>query len=289
MAMASPPFQLLPEYPTESPEWFAARAEGVTASDMQLLGRNSLAAFTVVKADKVNPGSSFVDTPYTRWGKEREPFIAAHVEFLFGVEPNRRIAVSEADPRWRATPDGLGERLGEYKTTIKDWPEEVGAIPRHYYDQVQWAQHVTGIHETVFAWEVNLGFTPGPVRMVIVPHDEERVEQLLEIAEDFWTFRHSDQPLGEYDDLLAQWAMVDDEIKEVEARKAALDAMIRERAGGNDLAVKSPFGSISLATPSPRKGFDSTAFKAAHPALYEEFVTTTPATKQTLRVTPKKG
>ena len=39
-------FTWLPEYPVESPEWFAARSAAVTASDMQRLGRGSLAAFT---------------------------------------------------------------------------------------------------------------------------------------------------------------------------------------------------------------------------------------------------
>lgn len=282
-------FTLLPEFAAESPEWFAARAEGVTASDMQRLGRASAPAFASVKREKVDPGSGFFDTPYTRWGKEREPHIAATVEFLHGVPANKRIAISDENPLHRATPDGLGDLLGEYKTTIHDWPEEVEAIPRHYLDQVYWAQHVLEREATVFAWEVNLGFTPGPIRTLIIPRDEDRIEQLREIAEDFWTYRLSDEPLGEYDDLLAQWADAVAALNEAEATKDALAALIRERSGGKDLSVKSPFGSISLSTPKPRATFDSTRFRADHPDLAAQYTVETPATQPTLRVTLPKG
>lgn len=288
----APPFTLLPEYPIESPEWFAARAAGVTASDMQTLGRGSLPAFAQIKRQKIDPGAGFVDTPYTRWGKEREPHIASTIEFLHGVPANKQIAVSTLDERWRATPDGWDAalaRLGEYKTTIHDWPEEIDAIPRHYRDQVAWAQYVFDAGETIFAWEVNLGFTPGPIRSLIIPRDEERIEQLVEIAEDFWTFRTSDQPLGEYDDLIAAWAEIAAELAEVESRKEAIAEQIRTRAGGADLAVKSPFGSISLTLPSPRKTLNSAQLREDHPDLYASYEVSTPATKQTLRVTLPKG
>lgn len=283
-------YKLLPDFEVESPEWFAARAAGVSASDMQVLGRDTLAAFESVKRKKQGL-DAFAGNAYTEWGKEREPAIAAHVAFMHDIEPTDRICVSDDDSRWIASPDGIGAMLGEYKTTGTDWATLPEAIPAHYYDQVQWAQFVTGIHETVFAWEVRLGtpgsFVPGALKMITVPHDPERVAELVDIAERFWEYLQTEQEPGEYDDLLVAYTLADNAVKEASAELAEIKLKIRERAGDSDLAVKSQFGSISLSMPKPRETFDTTAFKKAHPEMVAEFTKLTPASDKTLRVTPK--
>lgn len=281
---------LLPDHPVESPEWFAARAGGVSASDMHLIGRDTIAAFAELKARKLGQ-STFHGNAYTAWGKEREPAIAERVEFEFDVHPTDRIAQSDIDPRWLASPDGIGDMLGEYKTTGTDWPLDVQDIPPSYYDQVQWAQFVLGIDQTVFAWEVRLGsapyFTPGGYRRIIIPHNPKRVAELLDAAERFWVYYQGEQTPGEWDDMLARWADMTRRSAELAAERAELDAEIRERAGADDLAVKSDLGSISLAFPKPRATFDATAFKQDHPDLHSQYMTTTPPAQKTLRVTPK--
>lgn len=282
-------FTLLPDYPVESPEWFAARGAGITASDMQLLGRGTPSAFAAVKARKLGQ-DRFTGNVYTAWGREREPVIASHVEFLHGVAPTDRVAVADADPRWLASPDGLSESLlGEYKTTGTPWPVDVQSIPLPYVDQVLWAQFVTGIHETVFAWEVREGaapyFTPGAFHHLIIPHDPARVAELVRIAEDFWAYWHSEQVSGEWDSIVAEWALMEARAAEVAAERAELEARIRDRADGRDVSAKTPFGSLSLATPKPRAALDQAAFKQAHPDLYTQFTKITPPSRQTLRVT----
>ena len=283
-------YTLLPDFAVESPEWFAARAAGASASDMETLGRDTVAAFEAVKRRKLG-ADKFFGNPFTSWGKEREPVIAARVHFEHDIEPTDRICVSVSDPRWIASPDGIGACLGEYKTTGTFWDESLEAIPAHYYDQVQWAQFVTGVHETVFAWEERLGtpgsFTPGRFGQVVIPHDPERAAQLLDIAERFWEYLHTEQEPGLYDDLLAEYTLADLAVKEATVRLDAVKAQIRERAGDSDLAVKSPFGSISLAFPKPRESFDSVAFKKAEPDTYKKFVRLSAPKDKTLRVTPR--
>lgn len=281
-------FTLLPLVPVESPEWHAIRAGGTTATDIAKLANGGPAAWAEMKARKRGAPGTFHGNAYTEWGKAREPFIAAHVTFLYDIDPTDRIIQATADPRRLASPDGIGkDRLGEYKTTVNPWEERPDAIPRTYYDQVQWALDVAEYDETVFAWEDNENFTPGALHHIIVPRDKKRLVILRDTFERFQDYLAADEQVAEWDAAIAEAYQAKLRLDEAQAGYDALMQGIRDRAGEREFSAKSPFGSLSYATPKPREAFDSTAFKAAHPALAAEFTKTTPAKHPTLRFSPK--
>lgn len=281
-------FTLLPDVEVESPEWFTLRAGGCTATDIAKLANGGPAAWAEVKAKKQGAPSTFHGNAYTRWGNEREPFIASHIEFLYGVKHTNRIIRNDADPRRLASPDGIGDtRLGEYKTTVNPWEERPDAIPRDYYDQVQWALDVAGYDETVFAWEDNENFTPGKLHHIIVPRDEKRLIVLRDTFERFMDYLEEGDRPGEWDAEIAEAYQAKARLDEAQAGYDEVMQRIRDRAGESEFSAKSPFGSLSYASPKPREAFDATAFRAAHPVLAAEFMKITPAKQPTLRFTPK--
>ena len=267
--------------------WLEQRKNYITATDVAKLANGGPAQWALVKADKLGAPSTFTGNRFTDWGREREPFIVANLEFLYDVHPNDKLAVRDGT-QWAGTPDAIGDgRLGEVKTTVRDWELDPRALPQNYQDQMLWCQYVFDMPETAFGWELNDNFTPGPQRHLLFPRDDDRLAMLIDTAERFLTFLHDEQPLSEWDDITAQAAIVKRRLDRAQAEWDELMEAIRDRAGDSDLAVKTAFGSISLAYPKPRDTFDQAAFKAAHPAIWSEFTKTTPPSKRTLRVTTK--
>lgn len=273
---------------TDEAAWLAQRRNFVTATDIAKLANGGPAQWALVKADKLGTAPAFTGNRYTDWGKTREPFIVASLELLYDVAPNDQLAVKDGT-QWAGTPDAIGGTLlGEVKTTTKDWPVDPHLLPQNYQDQMLWCQGVFDLPSTAFAWEVNENFTPGAFRHLLFPHDADRYTILEDTARRFLDFLNDEQPLGDWDGLTAEASILKARLDAVQAEYDELLETIRERAGDSDLAVKTPFGSISLAYPKARDSFDSTAFKAAHPALYSEFVKTIAPSKRTLRFTPQK-
>ena len=276
-------------------EWLEQRRGYVTATDIARLAHGGPATWEAVRREKiVGPGPRFT-TPHIEWGVEREPHIVALLTFQFDMQPNARVHVLDGT-RWAATPDAISEtRTGEVKTSVSDLGADVAGLcasakGRGYYDQVQWAMLAADRRECAFAWELNDQFTPAPGASFLIPRDEARIAELVEVAVRFLEYLGEDAGTpGEYDDLLAEYIAAKAAEDEAKARTAAVLDRIRERAGDSDLSVSSPFGSISLAYPKPRQTFDAAAFKQEHSGLYERFMKTTPPAQRTLRVTPKKG
>lgn len=269
---------------TSEEQWLAARVPRVTATDIARLASGGAAAWDAVKAEKQGSQAVFQGNTYTEWGKEREPVIAAHVEFLHGINPNDSLYVNGGRA---ATPDGVSDDANsELKTTVRDWAPE--AIPRKYLDQVLWAQLVREVDRTLFAWEPHTNFIPGPIRTLWIPRDEKRIEHLIEVEAEFLDYLTADnREPGEFDALIAAAAVAQAELDEKQAELDEVKALIRDRIGDRDrVSAKSPHGSISYFTAKPRESFDATAFKTADPARWAEFVRTTEV-KPTLRVTTK--
>ena len=267
--------------------WLEQRRSYITATDVAKLANGGPAQWALVKADKLGNAPTFVGNRFTEWGREREPFIMANLEFLYDVHPNDHLAVLDGT-QWAGTPDGIGDgRLAEVKTTVRDWALDPHALPQNYQDQMTWCQYVFDVRETAFGWELNDNFTPGPQRHLLYPRDDDRLAMLIDTAEAFLRYLHDEQPMGEWDDITAQAAIVKARLDRAQDEWNELMDTIRDRAGDDDLAVKTAFGSISLAYPKPRETFDQAAFREAHPALYAEFIKTTAPAKRTLRVTTK--
>lgn len=273
-------------------EWLEQRRGYVTATDIARLSRGGPATWAAIRAEKVTGLRTFHGNWYTEWGNEREPYIVDLLGFAYDVTPNDQVHVLDGT-LWAATPDAISDtRTGEVKTSVKPLgqaPDELRKIKPDYSDQVQWAMLAADRGECAFGWELNDGFTPAPGATFLIPRDDDHIERLVETAEEFLAYLTEGETPGAYDDLIAEYAEVTAEKAEVVAREKDVLDRIRERAGDDDLAVKSPLGSISLAFPKARATFDSTAFKAADPDTYAQYVKATPPAQRTLRVTPKKG
>lgn len=268
---------------TSEEQWKEERRTRRTATDIARLANGGPAAWAAVKAEKHGTDTAFTGNAWTRWGHEREPRIAADMEFVAGLTPNDSLYVNGGRA---ATPDGVSaNQNGEYKTTVTDWEPAISALPVKYLDQVYWAQGVREVGETVFAWEPHEKFIPGPIRHIVIPLNEKRLAELIEVEARFIEFMAEDSPVGEFTDLIAVAAERKRVLDEAAAAYDDVLGLIRTRAGDREIAEKTPFGSVSLGWPKPRATFDATAFKAAHPDLHAQYVKTTPPTKQTLRVT----
>lgn len=172
--------------------WVAARRTGVTAT--QVANASTPAGFERAAADFILEYRE-PDNPYMVFGRDYEEFIADWVEAEFGVLPNEWLIAGE-NPKHLATPDGLSadhKRIGEYKTTGKDW-ETVERLPLRYVRQIQWQLHVTGANDCVVAWllreERDGEFIPGWMKPKsgIIKRDPEMIEGLIATADRLWHF-----------------------------------------------------------------------------------------------------
>ena len=172
--------------------WIEARRHGVTAT--QVANASTPAGFEKAAADFLVEWRE-PDNPYMKFGRDWEGHIADFVEVEFGVAPNEWLIRGE-NPRHLATPDGLSadhRRIGEYKTTGKDW-ETVEKLPARYRRQIQWQLHVTGAVECVVAWlvreEVDGEFVPASFspKTGLVKRDEEMIQDLVVTAGRLWRF-----------------------------------------------------------------------------------------------------
>lgn len=281
------------EHETEA-EWLEQRRAGITATDIARLAHGGPATWAQVRSEKRGFGG-FRGNRYTEWGKEREPFIAEYAAWLYeDLEPNNRLVESSQHPGFLATPDAIGRLvLGEFKTTVHPWKidgnDDLQAVKPEYYDQVQWALFVCGYGETVFAWEEHENFVPVRMDHAIIARDDERIAELVEVAERFSTFLAENDSPTEFGDLVSARLALDEEIAALTDQRAAIEAEIRERAGGRDISESYQFGSLSLSWPKPRETFDSTKFKKDHPDLAAGYVKLTPPKQQTLRITGAKN
>lgn len=314
---------------TDRPAWLSQRHHGVTATDIAKLMRATPAGRRRLIEDKVagkELNLSFKRA--ARWGTVREAYIADWLRRRFNVEANDRLFRGAGNDRHLATPDGIGldfdERVtaSEIKTGEDDLtpgpPEAIvdGVLrvdlvgdafrrssefwKKGYYDQVQWQILVLGADRGRFTWEQHDGDWsgwpergPAPVeaepRTVTIPRDDFRIDELVTTADLF---------LSDLDAAFAAGAVVVDPLLEAllrediaasaaaKAARAALEAYVAANAIES---YRSEAGSVSYAAGKGRTAFDQTAFKAAHPALAQEFMRTYPPGKPTLRVTPAKN
>lgn len=171
-------------------EWVDNHARSVSATTVAKAA--TPAGFRDVVASWGEPVEPNVFMEFgTRW----EPFIADFVKDRFGVMPCDWTIRAEQNPLHVASPDGLSldhTRLGEFKTTGKDWDvagKGVKGIPIGYRRQVQWQLYVTGATECVFAWLLrdDSGESPQPAwwepRTLIIGRDEEMITDLRAVAD----------------------------------------------------------------------------------------------------------
>lgn len=231
------PLQMVAADSLGSEEGLAARAAGVTASELHAIAVGGRGTWRRIRDGKLN-GATFHGNQHTKRGHEREPYLLAwacsHVAFL---EPNRALFAHPDNPLIMATPDGLGieERGGEFGVEVKSHEHTWGDrydIPAEHYDQMQVGMAVTGIDRWLYVWEV-MGEDGTPTletpRFRWVERDEKRIAKLLKEAEAFLAWRAAGAPVADddlpedVDDALAIIAAADEAIApHKKARDAAL-------------------------------------------------------------------
>jgi hypothetical protein len=184
--------------------WLAERRKGVTATEIAKLATGQKAARRDIFEEKISGLRSFTGNRYSDWGLEREIALSNRLELEFGFEASDILFFAPENSRHLATPDAvwLGEdsvKVAEIKTSKNDLnPEGRFFSKTTYLDQMQWQIYVAGetCTECLFMWEQHddnwiqdeFGvFRPEPLlaEWVWIPRDDERIAELILIADEF--------------------------------------------------------------------------------------------------------
>lgn len=232
------PLHMVAEDSLGSEEGLAARAAGVTASEIHAIAAGGRGTHRRILADKLN-GSTFRGNQHTKRGHEREPFLlawaCAHVALC---SANASLFGHPDMPHILATPDGLGfdpvrDAFGvECKSHDYGWGDR-DDIPADHYDQMQLGMFVTETRWWLYVWEV-MGEDGTPTLDAPsyrwVERDDARIAKLVKEAEAFMAWRAAGAPLAD-DDL-------PDDVDDALAVIAAADEAIAPHKKARDAALK---------------------------------------------------
>lgn len=218
----------------------AARAEGVTASEIYAIHTGGRSTWRRILDDKLN-GSTFRGNAHTRRGHEREPFILAGMVGLKGIvalEPNVALFANAAHPLHRATPDAIGALAdgtpvgGEVKSRAHGW--DVTTVPTEVLYQCQWGMHGLGFDRWVLGTEV-MGADGEPTlddpHVVIIERDQPLIDALARSADEFIAWREAGAPDDtlpiEQLDVIARWNAAKSRIAAATEEAKALEKQVR--------------------------------------------------------------
>lgn len=172
-----------------TPEWVAARRDGIGASDLAVIaGESPYKSPLDLWAEKrglVEPVIDAEQAELFEIGHLMEPTLLAIYERRTGRRPERAPnALAHPEIPWaRASLDAIApvERIVEAKwTNSTRWPAD--GIPEDVRIQCQWQMFVTG-------WKVAdvVALVGRSARVVEVPRDDAYIDDLYALAEDFWS------------------------------------------------------------------------------------------------------
>ena len=293
---------------TDEEAWHAARSRTndghtvVTASEVAMLASGGQSVWSNLRAEKAGAKRRWGGNEHTRWGHQREPDIAAAITDTYPwLIHNDNLCIQDADPRWRATPDMLGESpnmVCQIKTALWDGEKWTPfTIGQRYGDQVQWEMHVTGAPTALLAVEYydeldSGGFVPHfllePPHVIEISRDDERITELVAIAEQFIAMGQPDT----LDLYLADYARADAWEKAAKAEKEEVRKLIAkeiaERPSGKYVG---DLGSVTQGKDKTETVtvFDEARFKEKAPKTWEKYVEEKEkTTKGRLTITPAK-
>lgn len=268
-------------------QWHEGRDEGVTATDVaKLAGARSTQVREKLLDDKLN-GSSFHGNKHTRRGHENEPKLIAAAALLDGVDVldgSHALFGFPGNPLHRATPDGFGvhEEYGYFGAEVKHRAKPMrGGIPRAHRDQMLWGMHVLDADAWLYAWGVE--GTEGLAGHEWIERDEDRIDQLVTIADEFIEWRAAGAPAPEglpsdIDAIVARRARKQQKAARLTAEVKALDEQIKAWARGVGAKpgdpVKMP-GTAAGVFFEPKVDLivlDETKWAAAEPETYAEYL-----------------
>lgn len=239
------------------------------------------------------------DNNAMKWGRVLEPVIKQEY-----AEATGRTVLQPADMLRHAQHgfmvanlDGFTEdrRIVEIKTarTDRDWGEPGSdQVPQEYLLQVQHYMIVTGFQVA----DVAVLIGGSDFRLYEVPADRELQDMMIAAEADFWRRVQAGDPpepaslkdaqekygrasraeaveadaviAGYLDGLAKLSAQIEDLQAQADERKAKVMAYMAER---DTLTIAGRIA-VTWKQQAGARRFDSTAFKAAHPALYDQFL-----------------
>jgi putative phage-type endonuclease len=282
-------------------DWLKARSTGIGGSDVAaILGLSKWKTPLTVYMEKRGELAPQPDNDAMRWGRYLEPVVRQ----AYADETGREVRLPEQlvrHPRHDfmiANVDGFTEdrRIFEAKTarTADGWGEPGSdQVPQPYLLQVQHYMEVTGFDVA----DVAVLIGGSDFRLYEVPADHELQEMLVDAEAEFWKQVQSGEPPEPvtYADVIARWGrasradlvMADDEtiralnqLRELKVQREHLEiaeeqwrAVVCKALGECDTLVDGAGKTLATWKASAgAKRFDSVAFKAAHPALYDQFI-----------------
>lgn len=275
---------------TDRETWLAQRRQGITASNIASLmtGRKSIPQLV---RENITGVESFTGNKYTRWGLSREPVLGVYYAGL-GITPETRIIRASDNPRYLASPDGIGVdpwdgivRLAEGKTSKHDLDPEGDAFARSgYMWQMQWQMRVIAPHpdtSVLFAWEQHNDVweptpRPFPIQHDWIMYDPDLVARLEAKADEYLAAYDLAvaEGLGDGDPVAEQLGLAYDAARvaaaEAEADRKAFQARLIEHAGDSELSHTSDVVKVTVkpAYQVTETRPDDEAAKAADPLLW---------------------
>lgn len=292
---------LLGEFPTGSPEWHAARDQGIGGSDIaKVLGMMTWQGATPygVWEDKTGRGRPLDLTWPLFRGHADEPKLRAWFTLKTGIDVELTGTWMHREHEWmRVNPDGLTSDGGGIECKSHSWRMGEEWTDEQVSDaaelQSQWGMAVTGLpHWWVIA---QLGDDEPVIRKVL--RDEGLIATLIEVAGKFWhehvltdiapavsgldvdalKIRWSDTTpaavpgsADDYEPLIAELEQAKADIKAAEARKDLAEARLRMLAGPAEVVEVGGVKRLSLV---PNGTWSPTRFIADHPDLAAKYQT----------------
>lgn len=279
--------------------WLAERRRGIGGSDAAaVVGLSKYRTPFEVYQDKRGEIPPIDDNESMLWGRVLEPVIRQQ----YAERTGRTVLMPETilrHPRHEfmlANLDGFTDdkRVVEIKTarTAQGWGEPGSdEVPQEYLLQTQHYMAVTGF---VVA-DVAVLIGGSDFRLYEVPADAELQEMLIDAEAEFWKRIVDGNPpepvsladirarFGSYSTAGAVEASPDvvaavetlkalkEQHKALEASEDTAKAIIMGALGDKDTLVSQGATLVTWKAAKARELFDSKSFKAAHPALYQEF------------------
>ena len=271
---------------TDREAWLAQRRTGITATEVRDIAKGGAVKRKELIGYKLHPETNtFTGNQYTEWGKKREAALARVLEAA-GITPETRIFQALENPRHMASPDGVGFDpigcewvLGEIKTSKYNLdPAGDRFAATGYYDQMQWQMYVCGATRCLFVWEQHDDAWPAPSplphRTAWVERDDERIAQLIVIADEFLAELDGAAVFSDYElrRIRVQAEAMEWHRRKAKDAEAKLRALIGSRAISESLDGKK-FEQISVSysgdKPKRVKRVNEEAAQAEHAAEYQ--------------------
>ncbi len=177
-----------------SPEWYAIRAKSIGASDIPILMNESHWCTPYMLFERKLGYRTVEDNDHMKRGRDLEPYALSKLQNLFCLEFNPRVCFHPSHSWMMASLDAIddaGKHMIEIKAAgAKDHDlAKKGLIPNHYYGQLQWQMHVTGLDSCFY-----YSFDGSDGILITCQKDNVYLEKAIDKAKEFYQCLMSLEP-----------------------------------------------------------------------------------------------